>query len=157
MGHLSDFTDTKLIYIYISKCSWFQSLNVRYQNMLKVHAEKNVFRYKTFITPQWHPLTFFCCTAITCINVGLFFCFARNSVIQHVRLLHTLLFCSILKIGVSCKDDGRKLFKDYGLSVSGCVDLRHMLGRVRGYQWWVFLSPWMSRGTYHNDPKSSDR
>lgn len=40
---------------------------------------------------------------------------------------------SILKVGVSSKDDGRKLTKDYGIQVSGCVDLRHILARVRGY------------------------
>ncbi|XP_052770406.1 exonuclease 3'-5' domain-containing protein 2-like isoform X2 [Mya arenaria] len=37
---------------------------------------------------------------------------------------------SILKVGVASRDDGRKLFKDYGLAVSGCVDLRHIISRV---------------------------
>ncbi|WAR21778.1 EXD2-like protein [Mya arenaria] len=36
----------------------------------------------------------------------------------------------ILKVGVASRDDGRKLFKDYGLAVSGCVDLRHIISRV---------------------------
>ena len=53
--------------------------------------------------------------------------------------IHSFLF-SILKIGVSCKDDGKKLFKDYGLSVNGCVDLRHILRRIRGYQWYGLLN-----------------
>ncbi|KAL5021969.1 hypothetical protein ScPMuIL_001124 [Solemya velum] len=39
---------------------------------------------------------------------------------------------SILKVGVASKDDGKKLQKDYGIVVRGCVDLRHMLGRIRG-------------------------
>ncbi|XP_060076578.1 exonuclease 3'-5' domain-containing protein 2-like [Ylistrum balloti] len=39
---------------------------------------------------------------------------------------------SILKVGVAPKDDAKKLFQDYGLSVHGCIDLRHMLFRVRG-------------------------
>ncbi|OWF38322.1 Exonuclease 3'-5' domain-containing protein 2 [Mizuhopecten yessoensis] len=39
---------------------------------------------------------------------------------------------SILKVGVAPKDDAKKLFQDYGLFVRGCVDLRHMLLRVRG-------------------------
>ncbi|GFS01716.1 exonuclease 3'-5' domain-containing protein 2 [Elysia marginata] len=39
---------------------------------------------------------------------------------------------SILKVGVAVTDDGNKLFQSYGLQVSGCVDLRHMLRRVRG-------------------------
>ncbi|WAR21792.1 EXD2-like protein [Mya arenaria] len=37
---------------------------------------------------------------------------------------------SILKVGVASRDDGRKLLKDYGLAVSGCVDLRHIISRV---------------------------
>ncbi|XP_062566584.1 exonuclease 3'-5' domain-containing protein 2-like isoform X1 [Saccostrea cucullata] len=39
---------------------------------------------------------------------------------------------SILKVGVACIDDGNKLHKDYGIVVQGCVDLRYVLGRVRG-------------------------
>ncbi|XP_046376546.1 exonuclease 3'-5' domain-containing protein 2-like [Haliotis rufescens] len=38
---------------------------------------------------------------------------------------------SILKVGVAVKDDGKKLTKDYGMVVQGCVDLRHLLTRVR--------------------------
>ncbi|XP_067657121.1 exonuclease 3'-5' domain-containing protein 2-like [Haliotis asinina] len=38
---------------------------------------------------------------------------------------------SILKVGVAVKDDGKKLAKDYGMVVQGCVDLRHLLTRVR--------------------------
>ncbi|XP_052101833.1 exonuclease 3'-5' domain-containing protein 2-like isoform X1 [Mytilus californianus] len=39
---------------------------------------------------------------------------------------------SILKVGVAVKEDGKKLHLDYGLVVEGCVDLRHVLNRVRG-------------------------
>lgn len=39
---------------------------------------------------------------------------------------------SILKVGVAVLDDAKKLFQQYGLHVSGCVDLRHLLKRVRG-------------------------
>ncbi|XP_059151349.1 exonuclease 3'-5' domain-containing protein 2-like isoform X2 [Physella acuta] len=39
---------------------------------------------------------------------------------------------SILKIGVAVTDDSKKLLFDYGLQVSGCVDLRNILNRVRG-------------------------
>ncbi|GFO20170.1 exonuclease 3'-5' domain-containing protein 2 [Plakobranchus ocellatus] len=39
---------------------------------------------------------------------------------------------SVLKVGVAILDDSKKLFQDYGLQVNGCVDLRHMLKRVRG-------------------------
>ena len=36
------------------------------------------------------------------------------------------------------KEDGKKLHLDYGLVVNGCVDLRHVLNRVRGiYTWYV--------------------
>ncbi|XP_060553389.1 exonuclease 3'-5' domain-containing protein 2-like isoform X2 [Ruditapes philippinarum] len=41
---------------------------------------------------------------------------------------------SILKVGVASRDDGRKLLKDYGIMVSGCVDLRHILARTRAFQ-----------------------
>ncbi|KAL4231962.1 Exonuclease 3'-5' domain-containing protein 2 [Mactra antiquata] len=40
----------------------------------------------------------------------------------------------ILKVGVASRDDGRKLTKDYGLIVRGCVDLRHILARTRGFK-----------------------
>ncbi|XP_064602351.1 exonuclease 3'-5' domain-containing protein 2-like isoform X2 [Liolophura sinensis] len=39
---------------------------------------------------------------------------------------------SILKAGVGVKEDGSKLLKDYGIVLRGCVDLRHVLNRVRG-------------------------
>nr|XP_022336092.1 exonuclease 3'-5' domain-containing protein 2-like [Crassostrea virginica] len=39
---------------------------------------------------------------------------------------------SILKVGVAVRDDGRKLQKDYGISVQGCVDLRYVFSRTRG-------------------------
>uniref|UniRef100_A0A2C9LLN1 3'-5' exonuclease domain-containing protein n=1 Tax=Biomphalaria glabrata TaxID=6526 RepID=A0A2C9LLN1_BIOGL len=38
---------------------------------------------------------------------------------------------SILKVGVAVVDDGKRLEKDYGLKVNGCVDLRHVLKRIR--------------------------
>ncbi|KAL3863647.1 hypothetical protein ACJMK2_005395 [Sinanodonta woodiana] len=41
---------------------------------------------------------------------------------------------NILKVGVSTKDDAKKLCQDYRLPVNGCVDLRFVLGRVRGIQ-----------------------
>ncbi|ESO93138.1 hypothetical protein LOTGIDRAFT_119943, partial [Lottia gigantea] len=47
-------------------------------------------------------------------------------------LLKILSDRSILKCGVAVNDDGNKLYKDYGITVSGCVDLRHILPRVRG-------------------------
>ena len=34
--------------------------------------------------------------------------------------------CSILKVGVACMDDAKRLARDYGLYVSGCVDLRNL-------------------------------
>ena len=41
-----------------------------------------------------------------------------------------------MKVGVAVKDDAKKLLRDYGLQVKGCVDLRHVLQRVRGiYKW----------------------
>ncbi|XP_048757461.2 exonuclease 3'-5' domain-containing protein 2-like isoform X2 [Ostrea edulis] len=39
---------------------------------------------------------------------------------------------SILKVGVASIDDGKKLLKDHGIVVQGCVDLRYVLGRTRG-------------------------
>lgn len=39
---------------------------------------------------------------------------------------------SILKVGVAVVDDGKKLGRDYGITVQGCVDLRYVLARVRG-------------------------
>ncbi|RUS74534.1 hypothetical protein EGW08_017706 [Elysia chlorotica] len=39
---------------------------------------------------------------------------------------------SILKVGVAVVEDGKKLFQNFGLHLAGCVDLRHMLKRVRG-------------------------
>ncbi|KAK3095681.1 hypothetical protein FSP39_017541 [Pinctada imbricata] len=39
---------------------------------------------------------------------------------------------SILKVGVASIEDGRRLSRDYGFIVRGCVDLRHVLNRVRG-------------------------
>lgn len=39
---------------------------------------------------------------------------------------------SILKVGVAVKEDAKKLLLDYGIIVKGCVDLRHVLNRVRG-------------------------
>ena len=38
---------------------------------------------------------------------------------------------SVLKAGVACTDDGKKLMKDYGLTVLGCVDLRNLAHRCR--------------------------
>ncbi|KAH9518419.1 Exonuclease 3'-5' domain-containing protein 2, partial [Bulinus truncatus] len=38
---------------------------------------------------------------------------------------------SILKVGVAVVDDAKKLNRDYGLHVKGCVDLRHALKRIR--------------------------
>ncbi|CAG5134419.1 unnamed protein product, partial [Candidula unifasciata] len=38
----------------------------------------------------------------------------------------------ILKVGVAIIDDGKRLYKDYGISLHGCVDLRHVLKRLRG-------------------------
>ena len=43
-----------------------------------------------------------------------------------------LFSTSILKVGVAVRDDGRKLQKDYGISVQGCVDLRYVFSRTRG-------------------------
>ena len=43
-------------------------------------------------------------------------------------------FCSVLKVGVACVDDGKRLLKDYGLIVRGCVDLRNLVVRNRIYQ-----------------------
>ncbi|XP_077496666.1 exonuclease 3'-5' domain-containing 2 [Amblyomma americanum] len=43
---------------------------------------------------------------------------------------------SIVKVGVAICDDACKLFQDYGLSVRGCLDLRHVLSlfpELRGY------------------------
>ncbi|KAL8583989.1 hypothetical protein ACOMHN_048596 [Nucella lapillus] len=39
---------------------------------------------------------------------------------------------SILKLGVAVNDDAKKLLRDYDLKLIGCVDLRHILQRVRG-------------------------
>ena len=38
----------------------------------------------------------------------------------------------ILKVGVGVLDDAKKLSRDYGLFLQGCVDLRHMAARHRG-------------------------
>ncbi|KAK6174465.1 hypothetical protein SNE40_017736 [Patella caerulea] len=48
-------------------------------------------------------------------------------------LLKLLADRSILKVGVAVKDDGKKLLNDYRIPVQGCLDLRHVLSRVRGY------------------------
>ncbi|XP_037076993.1 exonuclease 3'-5' domain-containing protein 2-like [Pollicipes pollicipes] len=36
---------------------------------------------------------------------------------------------SVLKVGVACLEDGALLLGDHGLSVRGCLDLRHLAGR----------------------------
>jgi len=42
-----------------------------------------------------------------------------------------VFFRSILKVGVACLDDAKKLSLDHGLIVRGCVDLRHLAARSR--------------------------
>ena len=44
---------------------------------------------------------------------------------------------SILKVGVGALDDSKKLLIDYGISMTGCVDLRHMAGRHKK-SWYVY-------------------
>ena len=43
-----------------------------------------------------------------------------------------MFFYRILKVGVGVLDDAKKLSRDYGLFLQGCVDLRHMAARHRG-------------------------
>ncbi|XP_052250586.1 exonuclease 3'-5' domain-containing protein 2-like isoform X2 [Dreissena polymorpha] len=45
-------------------------------------------------------------------------------------LRHFLGDKSILKLGVASKEDGKKLHRDYGIVVEGCVDLRYIVGRL---------------------------
>ncbi|CAM1317977.1 EXD2 (predicted), partial [Pycnogonum litorale] len=45
------------------------------------------------------------------------------------NLLSLLNDRSILKVGVACCDDAKKLRNDYGIIVNGCLDLRHIITR----------------------------
>ncbi|XP_071089719.1 exonuclease 3'-5' domain-containing protein 2-like [Haliotis cracherodii] len=45
-------------------------------------------------------------------------------------LRHFLMDKHVLKVGVAVKDDGKKLYRDYGLPVNGCVDLRFIMSQV---------------------------
>ena len=46
------------------------------------------------------------------------------------------IFFSILKVGVASIEDGRRISQDYGVLVSGCVDLRNVIKRIRGIFHW---------------------
>ncbi|XP_003472425.1 exonuclease 3'-5' domain-containing protein 2 [Cavia porcellus] len=46
-------------------------------------------------------------------------------------LLDILADATILKVGVGCSEDARKLLQDYGLIVRGCLDLRYLAVRQR--------------------------
>ncbi|KAK6180942.1 hypothetical protein SNE40_008903 [Patella caerulea] len=48
-------------------------------------------------------------------------------------LLEILANKSIIKVGVAVKDDGDKLERHYNIKVRGCVDLRHVVPRIRGF------------------------
>ncbi|XP_066278735.1 exonuclease 3'-5' domain-containing protein 2-like [Branchiostoma lanceolatum] len=41
---------------------------------------------------------------------------------------------NVLKVGVACWEDSRRLERDYGVSVRGCVDLRHLAIRHKSLQ-----------------------
>ena len=45
---------------------------------------------------------------------------------------------NILKAGVGIKEDAKKLSSCYGFVVQGCVDLRHVASRCRGYLQYCF-------------------
>ncbi|XP_005089945.1 exonuclease 3'-5' domain-containing protein 2 [Aplysia californica] len=63
-----------------------------------------------------------------CVLVRLF----KFDPVMPQTLVSLLSDKSIIKVGVAVNEDGKKLLQDYGLRVCGCVDLRHMLKRVRG-------------------------
>ncbi|XP_019618501.1 PREDICTED: exonuclease 3'-5' domain-containing protein 2-like [Branchiostoma belcheri] len=41
---------------------------------------------------------------------------------------------NVLKVGVACYEDSRRLERDYGITVRGCVDLRHLAIRHKSLQ-----------------------
>ncbi|XP_067656926.1 exonuclease 3'-5' domain-containing protein 2-like isoform X2 [Haliotis asinina] len=61
-----------------------------------------------------------------CLLVRL--CQMENRVPHSLR--HFLTDKHVLKVGVAVKDDGKKLYRDYGLPVSGCVDLRFLMPQL---------------------------
>lgn len=63
-----------------------------------------------------------------CLLVRL--CLLKNNIPNSLKIF--LADKRILKLGVAVRDDGRKLLKDYGMAVHGCVDLRHLAARIRG-------------------------
>ena len=44
---------------------------------------------------------------------------------------YTYVIFSILKAGVACVEDAKKLCKDHGVIVQGCIDLRNLAIRSR--------------------------
>ncbi len=56
----------------------------------------------------------------------IYYLMSKNNTCFNILML---FFSSVLKVGVSCLNDARKLMRDHAILVLGCVDLRHTAGR----------------------------